>query len=126
MANHWNTAVEADGILYGSSGEKSGSAELRAVRWKDGKILWSIPGLNRSTVLLVDDHLVVLTEFGELLLLAATAEEPRILERVKPEAVIDGETRALIRHPSWGAPVLANGILYLRGKDHLVALDLRP
>ena len=30
----------------------------------------------------------------------------------------------LIRHPAWNAPVLARGLLYVRGKDRLVCLDL--
>ena len=35
---------------------------------------WSQPGLNRATLLYVDGHLVVLTEYGKLLLVRATPE----------------------------------------------------
>ena len=34
--------------------------------------------------------------------------------------------RPLLRHPAWNAPILAHGLLYVRGKDRLVALELIP
>lgn len=126
LAAHWMTPAEQDGILYGSSGENSGDARLRAVGWANGRIRWSQPGLNRSTVLLVDGHLVVLTEYGTLLLVEATPEEYREKARVELRGTVDGEERPLIRFPAWQAPILAHGLLYLRGKDRLVALELIP
>ncbi|HVS62218.1 MAG TPA: PQQ-binding-like beta-propeller repeat protein [Thermoanaerobaculia bacterium] len=126
MATHWMTPAEQDGILYGSSGENSGDAKLNAVEWSTGRIRWSKPGLNRSTVLLVDRHLVVLTEYGKLLLVEATPEEYREKAQVELRGNVDGEDRPLIRFPAWQAPILAHGLLYLRGKDRLVALQLIP
>ena len=32
----------------------------------------------------------------------------------------------LIHHPAWAPPVLSHGILYVRGKGRLAAVDLRP
>jgi hypothetical protein len=32
----------------------------------------------------------------------------------------------LLEYPSWAAPILSNGLLYLRGKDRLVCLELIP
>ena len=126
MATHWMTPAERDGILYGSSGENSGNAALRAVEWATGKVRWSQPGLNRSTVLLVDGHLVVLTEYGRLLLVEATPEAYREKASVELRGTVEGEERPLVRFPAWQAPVLAHGLLYLRGKDLLVALELIP
>lgn len=126
MANHWNTAVYHQGHLYGSSGEKSGSAELRAVEWATGEVKWSKPGLKRSTLLYVDDHFVVLGEYGDLLLIEATSEAYRQIGETKLEAEIGGRTRPLLRFPAWNPPILAHGILYVRGADRLVALDLIP
>jgi outer membrane protein assembly factor BamB len=126
MASHWMTPVLRGGFLYGSSGEKSGEAELRCVEWATGRVHWSKPGLSRATVLLVDGNLVVLTEYGRLLLVAATPDAYRELADVTLEAEVDGRRRPLLRHPAWNAPVLSHGVLYLRGADRLVALDLIP
>jgi hypothetical protein len=126
LASHWMTPVYHQGFLYGSSGEKSGDAELRSVEWATGKVRWSKPGLTRATVLLVDDHLVVLTEYGRLLLVEATPDEYRELADVTLEAEVGGRRRPLLRHPAWNAPVLSRGVLYLRGADRLVALELIP
>jgi outer membrane protein assembly factor BamB len=126
LAAHWMTPAERDGILYASSGETSGDAQLRAVEWATGKVRWSKRGLNRSTVLLVDGHLVVLTEYGRLLLVEATPEEYREKASVELRGAVDGEERPLLRHPAWQAPILAHGMLYVRGKDRLVALELIP
>jgi hypothetical protein len=30
-----------------------------------------------------------------------------------------------LKQPCWASPVLANGLLYLRGEDRLVCVDLR-
>jgi hypothetical protein len=39
---------------------------------------------------------------------------------------IDGTPAHLLRYPAWAAPVLSHGLLYLRGKDRLVCLELIP
>jgi outer membrane protein assembly factor BamB len=124
LAAHWMTPVFRDGFLYGSSGEKSGEAELRCVEWATGKVRWSQPGLSRSSVLLVDGHLVVLTEYGRLLLVEATPDAYRERADVALTAEVAGRRRPLLRHPAWSAPVLSHGVLYLRGADRLVALEL--
>lgn len=122
LACHWNTPVVHDGHIYASSGEKSGSAALVCLKWSTGEVLWSEPGLRRSSLLYVDDHLVVLTEYGELLLIRAN---PQRFDLVARSRVLDASGRQLIRYPAWSAPVLSNGVLYLRGEGRLVALDLR-
>lgn len=126
MANHWNTAIHHGGHLYGSSGEKSGSAELRAVVWSTGEVKWSERGLKRATMLYVDGHFVVLGEYGDLRLIEATPEAYTEVGRASPETSVHGETRSLLRFPAWSPPILAHGILYVKGADHLVALDLIP
>ena len=110
-----------DGYIYASSGEKSGSAALVCLKWSTGEVRWSEPGLRRSSLLYVDDHLVVLTEYGELLLIRANSERFDLVARSR---VLDGSGRQLIRYPAWSAPILSNGVLYLRGEGRLVALDL--
>jgi outer membrane protein assembly factor BamB len=120
LAAHWSTPIVHDGYIYASSGEKSGSAELVCLEWKAGAVRWSQPGLRRSTLLWVDGHLVVLTEYGQLLLVRATPER---FHTVATSDLRPGG-RPLVPHPAWGAPILANGVLYLKGEGRLVALRL--
>lgn len=147
MSSHFMTPIYHEGILYGSSGRGSGEAELRAIDYETGKILWSEPGLGRVTLLYVDGHLIVFTERGQLLLIEATPERYHVLADVTPllpESVrvadLDsskstGESRTdetaegssphqLLQYPAWSAPVLSHGILYLRGKGRLAAMEL--
>ena len=35
-----------------------------------------------------------------------------------------GEPKRLLRHPAWAAPILAHGLLYVRGPERLVCLEL--
>ena len=123
LATHWSTPVHHEGHLYGSSGMGSGDAELRCVDHRTGEVKWSEPGLSRSTLLLVDGHLVVLTEYGRLLLVRPDPERFRLVSELELQ---DAKGRPLLRHPAWNAPILSHGLLYVRGKDRLVALELIP
>lgn len=122
LACHWNTPIYEDGVVYASSGRNSGDAELRAVELATGKVLWSQPGLLRSTLLAVDGYLLVLSENGVLRLLRPNRER---YEEVAELELREGGKR-LLTPPSWSPPALAHGILYLRGKHELVALELIP
>ncbi len=126
IAAHWNTPVHHEGVVYVSSGEKSPNAELRAVDWATGEVHWSQPRLARSQLLYVDGHLVVQSEVGDLLLVRATAESYQQVGHVRLQAEDGGRSVDLLRYPAWAAPVLAQGVLYVRGRDRLAALELIP
>jgi hypothetical protein len=34
--------------------------------------------------------------------------------------------RPLLKYPAWAAPILSHGLLYVRGDDRLVCLELIP
>jgi outer membrane protein assembly factor BamB len=122
MSAHFMTPIYHEGFLYGSSGQSSAEAELRAVAYESGEVKWSEPGLGRTTLLFVDGHLVVLTERGRLLLVEATPKQ----YRVRADATPPGPEGPLLRYPAWSSPVLSHGVLYLRGKNRLAAFDLAP
>lgn len=123
LAVHFGNVIYEDGIMYGSHGRHSGPAELRAVDHATGEVLWSEPGLLWTTLLHVDGHLVVLSEDGRVHLIEATPQAYRAKASVRPTRA-DGT--ALLRIPAWSPPVLSHGLLYLRGRDRLVALELIP
>ncbi|HEX3872257.1 MAG TPA: PQQ-binding-like beta-propeller repeat protein, partial [Pirellulales bacterium] len=122
MQLHWNTPIYHEGHLYGSSGRHPNAAELRCVELATGKVKWSEPGLMRSSLLYVDGHLICLGEQGELYLLRATPEK---FDKISHVTLSQNGTR-LLKAPCWAAPILAHGLLYVRGKDRLVCLDLIP
>jgi outer membrane protein assembly factor BamB len=121
MALHWNTPIEHEGYLYGSSGYHSPEAELRCVEWKTGKVMWSEPDMGRASLLLVENTLVCLSEDGTLRLIRATPEPYTELAEWILEA---DDGTPLLSYPAWAAPALARGLLYVQGADRLVCLKL--
>lgn len=119
MQCHWNTPVYHDGYLYGCSGRHTGDAQLRCIEFATGKVMWSRPGLTRSSLLMVDGHFICLSEAGRLMLLKVNPQKFDLVSR------IDGKELSL-EYPCWAAPVLSHGLLYVRGKDRLVCLELIP
>ncbi len=131
LQTHWNTAVHHNGYVYGSSGRHTGDAELRCVEWATGKVMWSEPGLTRSSLLYIDGHFICLSEYGELLLLKANPEKFDVVSRVflrqKDGREIPGfGPPPLIRYPAWAAPVVSHGLMYVRGEGRLVCLEVIP
>jgi outer membrane protein assembly factor BamB len=126
---HWVTPIYCDGYLYGDSGYRSPDASLRCVDFKTGKVKWEKDGFGHSSLLLVDGHLVCLTEYGELRLLKINPEkydEVSSMEIRKPrkDGKPDPKGKLLLDEQCWAAPVLSHGLLYLRGTDYLVCLEL--
>jgi outer membrane protein assembly factor BamB len=141
MKTHWNTAVYHDGYLYGCSGRNPPDADLRCIEWKTGKVMWveRQPPLSRerSSLMYVDGHFVCLGEYGSLRLLKANPNKYEevaqvTLTRKEPDfgdSALFGpqpRLRPLLRYPAWAAPILSHGLLYLRGDDRLVCLELIP
>jgi outer membrane protein assembly factor BamB len=118
LASHWSTPIYHEGFLYGCSGEKSGQADLRCVDFETGEVKWSQSLGSRLSLLYVDGHLVVQTERGGLALVQANPE--------KAELVTKAQFGEVLGQPTWGAPILSHGILYLRGPKALLALELIP
>jgi len=110
MKNRQSSSVLHNGFVYGLDEGILAclDASTGALKWKGGRY-------GHGQVLLAGDHLVVTTEDGELLLVAATPEK---LEEVARVPAIDGET--------WNVPALADGILLVRNTKEMAAFDLRP
>lgn len=124
MQCHWNTPIYHNGYLYGSSGRYTSSAELHAIEWKTGKVMWSRKGLKLASLLYVDGHFVCLSEDGVLRLVKATEKQYVEVASAVVRESPDGEP--LIKAPAWAAPILSHGLLYVRGANRLVCLQLIP
>ncbi len=132
MQTHWNTPVHVDGYLYGSSGRHTENAELRCIELASGNVMWSQPDLTRSSLLYADGHFVCLSEDGTLRLLRANpqkydvvAEAVMMVKAAEPNPFNFRPPR-LFKYPAWAAPILSHGLLYVRGADRLVCLELIP
>jgi outer membrane protein assembly factor BamB len=128
---HWMTPIHVNGYVYGSSGRHSENAELRCVEWATGKVMWREPNLTRCSLLLVDGHFVCLGEEGTLRLLKVNPKKYEEVSsvRLRPTGMDgkpDADAPPLLEYPCWAAPILSHGLLYVRGKDRLVCLELIP
>jgi outer membrane protein assembly factor BamB len=109
MKNRFASAVLHDGIIYGLD-----ESILAAIDAATGELKWKAGRYGYGQVLLAGDHLIVLTEDGELALVRATPE--RHDERAR-FPVLNGKT--------WNPPALADGVLLIRNLAEMAAFDLR-
>lgn len=127
MQTHWNTPIHHKGFLFGCSGRHTNDAELRCIEWTSGKVMWSRRTRARSSLVYVDDHFISLDEFGHLLLFEADPFAYRpVSSVVLRQSPGDVTTPQLLKYPAWAAPVISHGLLYLRGRDRLVCVDVIP
>lgn len=114
LSNHYATSVYHDGFLFGFDGRQEQRCNLRCVDLKSGKVRWSEAHFGAGTLMVAGGKLLILTERGELVLAAATADQFTPMNRAQ---ILGVDCRA------HGA--LANGLYYARDKSTLVCLDLR-
>jgi outer membrane protein assembly factor BamB len=131
MQCHWMTPVYDAGYLYGCSGRHTENALLRCIDWKTGNVLWDEPGMSRTSLLAIDGHFLCLGEFGQLWLLKLTPEKPLLIastDYADPALgqKLLGRAGPILEYPCWAAPIVSHGLLYLRGKDRLICLELIP
>jgi hypothetical protein len=82
---------------------------------RTGRVIWTRPGINKGSLLRVDDFLLVLGEDGRLFLLEASPEKH------SPKA----EARPFRGGRCWTMPVLAGGRLFLRDEQQMKCFDLK-
>ncbi len=111
MQNHFSTSILWQGHLYGSSENR-----LRCVDFATGKVDWDRTGLGRTSLVVADGRLIVLGDHGRLVLAELTPKEYREISRCQ---LFDAQTL------TWTVPVLADGRLFVRSQNALLALDLR-
>ncbi len=109
MRNHFNNSVYHGGVLYGFD-----ESNLAAVDAADGTRLWRERGLGKGSLILASDHLVILSEGGDLLLVKPDRERFDLVDRVE---VLSGRC--------WTPPAVAGGRIYLRNRSEMVCLTPR-
>jgi outer membrane protein assembly factor BamB len=110
MKNHFNNAVLVGDHLYGFD-----NATFKCLSVATGEQTWASRGLGKGSLLAADGNLlIVLSDTGTLLLVEATPGAYTELARFQ---AMEGK--------AWTAPALANGRLYLRDHDEIVALEMK-
>jgi outer membrane protein assembly factor BamB len=110
MKNHFNNAVLVGDHLYGFD-----NATFKCLSVATGEPAWASRGLGKGSLLAADGNLlIVLSDTGTLLLVEATPDAYTELARFQ---AMEGK--------AWTAPTLANGRLYLRDNDEIVALEMK-
>ncbi len=104
--------------LFGFTSMWNGSAELRCLDLMTGSIGWGHKSeLRRGSSLLVDGKLVLLGENGHLAVFDASPDPARQWYFSR---------NPLLAGPTYSAPSLHRGRLYLRNEKQLLCLNLRP
>lgn len=131
LLSHWCTPVHHAGFGYGCSGRHTSDGTLRCFDWKTGVVKWSEPGLTRTSLLYVDGHFVGLGEYGQLFLFKANPEKFELVAEAELTDPVAGPLLpgaagggALLKYPCWAAPILSHGLLYVRGDDRLVCVEV--
>jgi len=114
LSSHYATSVQRAGILYGYHGRQEFGPSLRAVELRTGKVLWNLEQFRAGSITLAGDRLLVLRENGELILAPASPDAFKPIARAQ---ILPATVRAF--------PAIADGILYVRNENTLIALDLR-
>jgi outer membrane protein assembly factor BamB len=109
MKNKFTSSVLHQGYLYGLD-----EAILACVDAKTGERMWKGGRYGYGQILLASNHIVVLTEGGDLALVRAT---PDGFDEVSRFSAIEGKT--------WNHPAIADGILLVRNLREMAAFDLR-
>jgi outer membrane protein assembly factor BamB len=110
MKNKFTSSVLHQGYIYGLD-----EAILGCVDAATGELKWKGGRYGYGQILLVGDHIVVLTEDGEVVLVEATPQAHRELAKF---SAIEGKT--------WNHPVVADGRLLVRNLREMAAFDIQP
>lgn len=130
MRTHWNTPLLDGNILFASSGRNQPDTDLRALQLEGTerpKLRWSQRNRDRGTALIVESHFLWLGETGKLQLIPTSAESYQVTAEMDLGSMIDpNDGKPLVDPPSWAPPVLSHGLLFIRGSDKLLCLELIP
>ena len=114
LRSHLSPGVVRGEYLYAFHGEAKKDTDLRCLHLPTGEMKWACKDPAFGSLILAGDHLIVLSEKGELVIGQASPKEFKPLARAK---VLSGLC--------WTPPALADGRLYVRNaRGELRCLEL--
>jgi hypothetical protein len=117
----WMTPIVRDGFLYGQFGIQtfdSANAQLKCVDMRTGAVKWSVNGFGRGATILVDDHLISLTERGDLVLSKPVTNAYTELARFNAIPNYSDPT-----NKCWNQPAVSDGKLFVRSTAFVASYD---
>ncbi|HNO78380.1 MAG TPA: PQQ-like beta-propeller repeat protein [Phycisphaerae bacterium] len=108
LMNKFQSCILYKGDLY-SCDQKA----LACVDFKTGEEKWRVPRVKHGTLLLADDHLLLLTQSGRLQIAPVS---PKGFEAITDAEILSGKC--------WTVSVLDDGKLYARNMSRVVCMDL--
>lgn len=109
LKNRFNSSVLHQGHIYGFD-----EAILACIDVETGDLKWKGGRYGYGQLMLANDHLIVVTEDGDIALVRATPEKH---DEVARFAALDGKT--------WNHPAIDHGRLLVRNLKEMAAYDLR-
>jgi len=106
--------VLLDGYIYGTA--QSGNRGLVCMEWKTGKVMWNAPATKMAVAIAADGMLYIYAQDGTMYLVKPN---PAAFEPVGQFTVSGGTNE------HWAHPTIANGRLYIRHGDALMAYDIK-
>ena len=143
---HWTNPIVVGNRVFVSSGRNEPDTDLRCVEFdasiaKDvgadagqnntkelmTKLVWSVANRDRMTGIAIDGHIVWLGEYGMLQLAKIDGDRYQVVSEMDLGNIRSPQENApLIIAPSWAPPVVSHGLLYVRGANRVVCLELVP
>jgi outer membrane protein assembly factor BamB len=103
-----------DGYIYGTA--QSGNKGLVCLDWKTGKVMWNAPAVAMAVAIAADGMLYLYGQDGTMYLVRPN---PAAFEPVSRFAISEGTNE------HWAHPTIANGRLYIRHGDALMAYNVK-
>lgn len=110
----WSTPVVHEGFLYGFYSHKEyGTGPFKCLDMRTGETMWQEEGFGLGQLVMADEKLFALTDFGRLHVLEPNPE--RYTEIAKTD-IIDGKC--------WATPAVSDGQIFIRSTTSGVCYDL--
>ncbi len=113
MRLHFGNALRIGGLVIGSTGD-FGPAFVAALDAATGREVWRERSFARAQLLQAGGRLVIVDEDGEIAVASVSGEGLDVHARA-----------AVLTANAWTPPTLVGNVLYLRDRQHILALDLR-
>lgn len=143
---HWTNPIVMGNRIFVSSGRNEPDTDLRCIEIGASesdpskndsnrkstpesitKLIWSVANRDRMTGIAIDGHIVWLGEYGILQLAKIDGDRYQVVSEMDlGNTKSPLENAPLIIAPSWAPPVVSHGLLYVRGANRVVCLELIP
>ncbi len=120
-SSHWMTPICYQGFLYGQFGVlqyDSPTAQLDCIDMRTGAVKWSVNNFGRGGTILVDNHLLTITERGQLVLSKPNTNAYTEVGRFQAIPNYSDPT-----NKCWNCPAVSDGRVYVRSTSYAAAFD---